>query len=97
MSSKIWTKCSITESNGEEPNYDGSSKGMEADAALHLYKTLFNDNDKKVVLKVIVVDDDSFMNALLRHPDNNLKGKLSLEIPEPEWLTDPFHRTKVVA
>jgi len=52
---------------------------------------------KKVILMAIVADDDSSMRALLRHPDNNPKGKLPLEIPEPEWLTDPSHRTKVVA
>ena len=70
---------------------------MDADAALHLYKTLFNDNDKNVVLKAIVADDDSSTRALLRHPGNNPKGKLSLEILEPEWLVDPSRRTKVVA
>ena len=78
VSSKSFTKCSIARSTGEEPpihvylrNYDGSSKGMEVDAALDLYKTLYNSNDKKVVLKTIVVDDDSSMRVLLRHPDNN--------------------------
>ena len=70
---------------------------MESDAALHLYKRLLQDNDKKVVLKAIVADDDSSMRALLRHPHNNPKGKLPLEMPEPEWLADPSHRTKVVA
>ena len=57
---------------------------MESDAALHLYKRIFLDNNKKVVLKAIVADDDSSMRALLRHPHNNLKGKLPLEMPEPE-------------
>ena len=70
---------------------------METDAVLYLYKTLYNGNDKKVVLKAIVVDDDSSMRALLRHPDNNPKGKLPLEMPEPEQLADPSRRTKVVA
>ena len=37
------------------------------------------------------------MRALLRHPENNPKGKLPLEILEPEWLADPFQQTKVVA
>ena len=104
MSSKLCTQCTIAESNGEEPhshvcprNYNGSSKGMESDAALHLYKRLLQDNDKKVVLKAIVADDDSSMRALLRHPHNNPKGKLPLEMPEPEWFADPSHRTKVVA
>ena len=84
VSSKMYTKCSIAESNGEEPpihiyprNYDGSSKGMEVDAALHLYKTLYNGNDKNFVSKAIVADDDSSMRVLLRHPDNNPKGNFN--------------------
>ena len=104
VSSKIYTQCTVAESNGEEPpshvcprNYDGSSKGMESDAALHLYKRLLIGTNKKVALKAIVADGDSSMRALLRHPDNNPKGKLPLEMPEPEWLTDPSHRTKAVA
>ena len=70
---------------------------MEVDATLHFYKTLFNDNEKTVILKAIIAYDDSSMRVLLRHPDNNQKGKLPLEIPEPEWLADPSNRTKVVA
>ena len=104
VSSKICTKCSIAESNGEEPpvhvysrNYYGSSKGMEIDAALHLYKRIFIDNNKKDVLKAIVADDDSSVRVLLMHPSNNPKGKFSLEVPEPEWLANSSHRTKVIA
>ena len=104
VSYKICTQCSIAESNGENPqihvyprNYVGSSKRMKADVALHLYKILFNDNDIKVFLKAIVVDYDSSIRALMRHPDNNSKGKLLLEMPEPEWLSDLSCRTKVVA
>ena len=33
-------------------------------------------------------DDDSFMRALLKHGFNHSKGKLKLEIPEPDWLAD---------
>ena len=55
VSSKICAQCSIAGSNGEVPrihvyprNYDGSSKGTETDTTLHLYTSLFNDNDKKL-------------------------------------------------
>ena len=48
-------------------------------------------------LKSIVSDDDSTMRALLKHPKNHKRGKLNPEIPEPSWLADPSHRTKVVA
>ena len=68
---------------------------METDAVLHLYKRIFIDNNKKDVLNAIVADDDSSVRVLLMHPSNNPKGKFSLEVPEPEWLTDSSHRTKV--
>ena len=70
---------------------------MESDAALNLYESLFYDSKKKIVLKSIVSDDDSTMRALLKHPKNHKRGKLNPEIPEPTWLADPSHRTKVVA
>ena len=80
VSSKICTQCTVAESNGEEPpsqvcprKYDGSSKGMELDDALHLYKRLFVDTNKEVVLKDIVANYDRLIRALLRHPDNNPK------------------------
>ena len=49
VSSKMCRQCSIATENGEEPseyvcprNYDGSFKAMEADAALTLYKDIYN-------------------------------------------------------
>jgi len=96
--------CSLNELKGIEPpehncprNYLGSSKGMEPDAALTIYEELFYDSLKKIALQYIVSDDDSSMRALLKHSTNHSKGKLKAEIPEPEWLADPSHRTKVVA
>ena len=70
---------------------------MEADAALQLYISLYQDSNKNIVLKDVVVDDDSSMRALLTHKAINPKGRLSEEMPQPEWLADPSHRTKVVA
>ena len=37
------------------------------------------------------------MRALLNHGCNHPMGNLKLEIPEPDWLADPSHRTKAVA
>ena len=58
VSSKICRQCSITKENGKEPpehvypqNYDGSSKAMEVDAALTLFKDIYNKSDKKIILK----------------------------------------------
>eukprot|EP00957_Ditylum_brightwellii_P164671 12537842-Ditylum_brightwellii.AAC.1 len=46
-------------------NYDDSSKGMEANAALILTRQLHK--EKGVLLKKIVADGNSSMKALLRH------------------------------
>ena len=47
---------------------------------------------------MIISDDDSTMRAFIRHKSNlSRKGRLPEEIPEPSRLTDPSHRTKVVA
>ena len=96
--------CSYYEPQSKEPpnhdyprNYTGSSKAMESDAALSLYESMFYDFKKKISLRSIVSDDDSTMRALLKHPRNHKRGKLNPEIPEPSWLADPSHRTKVVA
>ena len=59
---------------------------MESDAALNLYESLFYDSTKKKKLMSIVSNDDSTMQALLKHPKNHKR-----------WLADPSHRTKVVA
>lgn len=96
--------CSYYEHQNKEPpdhdcprNYTGSSKAMEPDAVLSLYDNMFYDSLKKIALRSIVSDDDSTMKALLKHPSNHKRGKLNPEIPEPSWLADPSHRTKVVA
>ena len=95
---------SLAEADNEEPpnhccpkNYDGLSKAMEADAALQLYKKLYNGSNKNIVLKAVVADDDSPMRALLTHKAVNPKGRLPEEMSQLEWLADPSHRTKVVA
>eukprot|EP00957_Ditylum_brightwellii_P207003 15351015-Ditylum_brightwellii.AAC.1 len=82
-------------------NYNGSSKAMETDAAFVLTQRLYG--EKNVLVQKIVADDDSSMKAILRYScqQNGQKkkdaGQLPLLIPEPQWLADPMHRTKVVA
>ena len=56
--SKMCRVCSSAEEHGEEPsdhvypkNYDGSSKAMEADTAVHLYKELYQNSNKSYILK----------------------------------------------
>ena len=79
-------------------NYHASSKGMEADAAfLSLVMKLDKDYDSKLYIENFVTDDDSSIRALLSHPTTNPKGRLPTHIPEPCWLADPSHRTRVVA
>ena len=57
------------------------------------------------VIDIIVSDDDSTMQAVLKHPSKGArgqvlkssKGKLHEDIPEPSFLADPSHSVKVVA
>ena len=105
VSIKMCITYSKVKNIGEDPpdyiypkNYEGSSKAMEVDAVLHLYKTMYYNSDGQLTLAAIVADDDSTMRSLLRRMSSeNKKGRLSTEIPEPEWLIDPSHQTKIVA
>ena len=45
----------------------------------------------------MIVDDDSFMRASLKHQCINPKEILSRSMPQPEWSVDTLHQTKVVA
>ena len=99
--SKKCTVCDIAIAMGEEPmehdncvrNYrTGSSKAMEASAALQLILDL---HSKGVGVEFIVSDDDSTMRAHLTHVGAD-KGKLPLHVPEPKFLCDPSHRIKVM-
>ena len=57
------------------------------------------------IIGVIVGNDDSTMQAVLKHPSKGArgqvikssKGKLHEDITEPSSLADPSHRVKVVA
>ena len=104
VSSKIYILCSRAQQNGEELMRErppqtlwGLFQEMEVGAALHLYKSVYTLFEKQLTLRAIVVDDDSTTRALLRHESNNKKGRLPSNIPQPEWLVKPSHRTKDVA
>ena len=91
VSSKLCRVCSFAESDNEESpnhycpkNYDSSSKAMEADEALQLYISLYQDSNKNIVLQGVIVDDDSSMCALLTHKASNPKGRLPEGMPQPE-------------
>ena len=77
--------------------YWGPFKVTEVDVALHLYKSLYNLSKKQQFLKVIVVNNDSTMRALLQHKISNKKDRLPLDMSQSEWLVDLSNRTKVVA
>ena len=57
------------------------------------------------IIGVIDSDDNSTMQAMLKHPIFGVrgqvlktsKGKLDVQIPETSFLADPSHRIKVVA
>ena len=105
VASKKCKTCDLAEKRNETPglhqcckNHEGSSKSMEADSALKLLTDLHHNSHGKVHLKFIVSDDDSSMKSLLRHnTPTTRKGQLPNNIPEPSWLANPGHRTKVVS
>ena len=112
VTSKQCSTCQAAEGKGISPidhecpkNHEGSSKSMEADGALHLVKELDKRGKddcgvSKLFVEAFVTDDDSSIRAILSHDKSkkkNGKGKLPEHIPEPKWLADPSHRTRVVA
>ena len=105
VSSKKCKICENANKKDETPtyhecphNYNGSSKGMEAQNALHLTIKMYKDSKSKIFVENIVADDDSSLRALLKHcTPTSKKGKLPIEIPEPTFLADPGHRTKTVS
>ena len=72
-------------------------RNMEAYGALSLVREVFDQSSGTVAIETIVLDDDSLTRALLKHPSTHPKGLLPEHIPEPSFLVDPSHRTKVVA
>ena len=100
--SKKCSKCDAAVAMGEEPmahencprNYlTGSSKAMEASAALQLLVAL---HDRGISIEFIVSDDDSTMRATLQHIGTHKNGKLRLDVLVPTFLCDPSHRIKVM-
>ena len=104
VSSKMCRFFDSAEENGEKPpahvypkKYDGSSKAMEVDVALHLYKKLYQSSNQYLCLNAIVADNDSSMRSLLKYRSTHPKGRLPEDMQVPDWLADPSYRTKVVA
>ena len=58
-------------------NYDGSSKGMEATAALEMVKRVFEHEHVKAFVAEMVIDDDASTRALLRHSLEELLVKVT--------------------
>ena len=76
---------------------------METSAILNMVEDAFL--NCFFVIDIIVSDNDSTMQAVLKHPSKGArgqvlkspKGKLHEDIPEPSFLVDPPHCVKVVA
>ena len=105
ITSKKCSVCSTAEAKGQEVkkehccprNFEGSSKAMEAYGALSLVKKIYNKTKGEVFVEAMVLDDDASVRSILTHESVNPKGQLPEEIPQPIFLADPSHRTKVVA
>ena len=54
-------------------------------------------SEGKVYVRALVTDNNASLRAVLSHPTPKGKGRLSPDIPPPEFLADPSHRTRVVA
>ena len=108
--SRACQKCDSAEKRGEEAeehefpkNSEGSSKIMKASAILKMVEDAFY--NRFFIVEVIVSEDGSTMQAVLKHPLIGVRGqvlktskvKLDEETPEPSFLADPSHRVKVVA
>ena len=104
VSSKVYRICPMVEENGEElskhvypKNYEDSSKSIEADAALHLYKIVYDGSNKNTYMRAILADNDSSMRSLRKGKIQRIQRKLPPDMPVLDWLVDPSHRTEVVA
>ena len=108
--SKACRKSDSAEKKGEESeeherpkNFKVSSKSMEASAILKMVEDAYY--NRFFIIDVIVSNDYSIVQAVLKHPIIGVrgqilktsKGKLDVQIPEPSFLADPSHRIKVVA
>ena len=86
--------CSPVEEHDCPLNYVGSSKGMEAKAALEMVTAIFTEHNGRIFVFAVVSDDDSTMRAKVSHESSNIHGKLPLHIPQPIFKPDPGHRIK---
>ena len=108
--SKAFRKFDVAENRGEEAeehecpkNFEGSSNIMEASEILKMVEDEFY--NRLFILDVIVINDDSTIRAVLKHPSigfrgqvmKSSKGKLDEEIPETSFLAEPFHSVNVLA
>ena len=76
-------------------NYEGLSKGMEAQNVLFLLLKLNQESEGKVFLQYIIADNYTSLRSILKHTSpTTKKGKLPDKVPEPECLANPCHQTK---
>ena len=90
-------KCCPVQQHDCPLNYAGSSKGMEASAALEMVIEVWDNFNGTVFIKIIVSDDDSTIRAKVSYPESNEHGMLPAHIIEPIFKADPGHRIKSMA
>jgi hypothetical protein len=89
-------RCAKCESNKQHPtylcskNYEGSSKGMEAEGALRNVRLLYEAHD--VFIETFVMDDDSSTKSILRHSWSELIHRGVLD--KLDWPKTPSNRKK---
>ena len=90
-------KCSPVQAHNCPLNYVGSSKGMEATAALEMVVEVWDNFNGNIYIKIIVSDDDSTIWAKVSCPTTNEHGMLPYKVIEPIFKADPGHRIKSMA
>ena len=108
--SKAFWKCNAADKRREEAdehecpkNFEGILKSMEASANLKMIEDAFY--NCFFIIDIIVSDDDSTMQDVLKHSSKGARGqvikslkvRIHTDIPEPSFLADTSHRVKVVA
>jgi len=74
-------------------NYEGTSKGMEAKALVHMLERSAQKNN--VSICTIISDDDSNGRAKAQYVSNG--GQLTVAAEQPRFMADPSHRKRVFA
>ena len=73
-------------------NYEGSSGGMEPEAALEMIQNIQNNTKNAIFISTICADDDTTLRCIIKNVRDG--GKLQDNLKSPCPVSDPGHRIK---